>query len=119
MTEGMIIAAAAAAAAALYCIILAIKLSKDYKKLYLASAGVYFSGTLFILLVALINREIPLSFVIIAECSILSVYLITFISIKMIIKNIDAIREEVKAGRIKAVPDEEEESDDENKEEDT
>lgn len=116
MTTGMIVATAVASLAAIYLIILVCKLSKEYRTLFLASAGVYFSGTVFILLVSIFNREIPLSFVIIAECSILSVYLITFISIKMIIKNIDAIREEVKAGRIKAVPDEEDDDDDEKEE---
>lgn len=113
MTTGMIIATAVASVVAVYCILLAVKFAKEYKKLFLASAGVYFSGTVFILLVSIFNRDIPLSFIIIAECSILSVYLITFITTKVIIKNIDAIRADVKAGKIKAVPDEEEDPDEE------
>jgi len=77
------------------------------RKFFIAASAVYLSGTLLLLIMSLFNKELPLVFVIAAEVSILSVYLVSLFSIIRITKHIKSIMQDVEDGKIKgADPDE-------------
>ena len=83
------------------------------RKFFIAASGVYLSGTLLLLIMSLFNKELPLVFVIAAEVSILSVFLVSLFSIIKITKHIKSIMQDVEEGKIKGVdPDEDGEQED-------
>lgn len=73
------------------------------RRFLIATTAVYLSGTLLIMILSIIMDKVPMIFVIISEVSILSVYIITFITIIRISKNIGEILKDVESGKIKGV----------------
>ncbi len=83
------------------------------RKFIIAASAVYLSGTVFLLIMTFIKKELPLVFIIIAEVSILSVFLVSLFSILRITKNIKAIMQDVEDGKIKGeVSDEDKDEED-------
>ena len=102
-------------AAALLLVLIFAKLpfiSGVAKKYMIATAAVYLSGTLLLLILCIRMTQLPFVFVVISEISILSVFVITMISIMVITRNISKILAEVEQGKIKAVDDDEQSKED-------
>ena len=101
-----VIIASAVAALALVILLLIIIVKPKFirpvvRKYAVATAAVYLSGTLFILLLAWKMTSLPMVFVIISEASVLSVFIITMFTIVKISKNIEAIMKAAEEGKIK------------------
>jgi hypothetical protein len=66
-----------------------------FRKYQIASAAIYVSGTILILLLFLFVVELPMMFVFISEAVILSIFIFTVWIIDRLGKNMDAIRAEM------------------------
>lgn len=71
------------------------------KKFIIATTAVYLSGTILILSLSIFMSEVPASFVVISEASILFVYIVTMITIVNVTKHIGEILKDVEQGKIK------------------
>jgi len=78
------------------------------RKFLIATAAIYLSGTLLILVFALTMDKLPAIFVVISEVSIMFVFGISMFTIVRISKNVASIMRDVEEGKIKAIEDEDE-----------
>ncbi len=88
------------AAAALVYMICGIKLegkNKRWRKYYIALASVYLSAVLLVWIIALVNKEIQLIFIILSGISVSFVFIVSLITVVTLMKNMEAIRSELKA----------------------
>ena len=83
------------------------------RKYAAATSFVYLSGTVLILIFAIVMPNLRMIFFVISELSILSVYIITMTAIIRITRQISDIMRDVEAGKIKRIEDEEQEEQDE------
>lgn len=72
-----------------------------FRKYQIASAAIYVSGTLLILLLFLFVVDLPMIFVFISETGILAIFIFTVWIIDRLGKNMNAIREEMEKNIIK------------------
>ena len=101
----LIITAAVSIAVLVWLILLSVIkfqfLRKENRKYIIATTAVYLSGTVLILILSALMDKVPMSFCVISEASILSVYIISFVTIMSITRHIGEIMKEVEKGKIK------------------
>ena len=86
MNQGPVIAASCFTAFAVLCLVYLFVtgrplFSGNLKNFFRAGAGVYLSGTLLLLFLACVLKEVPLAFILISEITIMTVFVMTFILI--------------------------------------
>lgn len=86
MNQGPVIAASCFTAFAVLCLVYLFVtgrtlFSGNLKNFFRAGAGVYLSGTLLLLFLACVLKEVPLAFILISEITIMTVFVATFIII--------------------------------------
>lgn len=105
-----VIAASFSAAALIVLIILIIvkpkSLLPQVRKFLNATAAIYLSGTILILIFAVSMDKLPAVFVVISEVSILFVFGISVFTIVRISRNVASIMRDVEEGKIKAIENE-------------
>lgn len=90
-------------AALLYTILAPFKgdLAK-YRKYLIASAAVYFSGTVLISVIVIVAKKIPLLFAVISESMILFIFAVVMFVLVKSIKTIQELSEDAKAGKLRS-----------------
>jgi|GEM_PF-3541825 len=83
--------------------------NKKYKPFFVASAVVWFTGTVFIGLIILKLREVPTAFALISELTVAFVFIVTFFVLRKTVITVDEIKKAADEGRIKAIEENEEE----------
>ena len=72
---------------------------RNFRKYYIALAGVYLSATLLIWIISLINRSLPVVFVIVSGISISFVFCCSYFTVNRLMRNMDEIRKEIESKR--------------------
>ena len=80
---------------------------KQFKKYFVATTLVYISGTIMIFAIVFANKQMPWSFAIISELSILCVYVFLMYMTHRMGKNLQSIMEDIENKKIKGKNDEE------------
>lgn len=84
----------------------------EYKKFFIGTTVVYFTGTLFVLTITLIQKLIPWNFVVISEVCMIVIYVFCTYMIKRLIKNFKDLSSEIEKKNITKVEDEKEDEED-------
>lgn len=80
---------------------------KQFKKYFIATTLVYISGTVLIFAIVFANKQMPWSFAIISELSIIFVYIFSMYMTHRMGMNLQSIMEDIENKKIKGKNDEE------------